>query len=173
MKTIFQKHIQYFLLAFLLVISSYVFAQKNSVLRTAKYGGKYSYGKISKESQYGSILVYPDTDSTFLFFLKLNKGVPFNKTGALYGQMKIKFGIGLYYFKPTAESKGCKLLFRISESKLEIETLEECNECGFGTGMYADGNYMHTDRNVSEYFTDLNDTKVYFKKTRPEVYNKK
>ena len=167
----YMKQIFYFIIVCLLAFSSHGFAQQSS--RLAKYAGKYSYGKDSDEGHGGTILIHPDTDSTFLFFLRVNKGVPSYNTGELYGRLKIKFGIGLFYAKSNADSKGCKLLFRISESKLEIETLEECNECGFDRGVYADGNYVHGDRKKPEYFIDFKKTKIYFNKTKPEEYYNK
>lgn len=46
-----------------------------SKLKTAVYAGVYTFGKDT-EAPNGSIIVYPETDTTILFYIELSNGAP-------------------------------------------------------------------------------------------------
>ena len=64
------------------------FAQVTNIsaknLKTSKYAGLYSYGKNVEREKVGTIIIYPDTDSTILFYFESNTGPSSFKMGEYY-----------------------------------------------------------------------------------------
>lgn len=44
-------------------------------LKTAKYAGVYTYGDTTEYGA-GSIIIYPESDTTVLFYFETNRGAP-------------------------------------------------------------------------------------------------
>jgi hypothetical protein len=49
---------------------------------TAKYLGIYSYGDDVEKGKTGTVFIYPETDSTILFYIDLNRGAPSYNMGS-------------------------------------------------------------------------------------------
>lgn len=52
--------------------------------KTLIYAGSYSFGSNVEKRSVGSLIVYPETDSTILFYFQGNKGAPSYNIGQLY-----------------------------------------------------------------------------------------
>lgn len=137
--------------------------------KTKQYAGTYSYGHSIKRN-FGTILIYPETDSTILFFINVNRGAPSYNYGTLYARLQIKDGKGTFYTNTFSEN-GCKLNFRFIKNNLIIETVDAQFDCGFGNGVFADGRFIKESSKIPYYFED-DIEKIYFKKTKPEDYYK-
>ncbi len=140
--------------------------------KTSKFAGTYSYGKDVEKEPVGSILIYPETDNTILFYLDVCKGASQGyRLGQLYSRLKItSSGQGNFSEKYEWEQKGCKWTLQISGDKLEIKTVDSQDGCGFGYGVIADGTYLRTSKMIPEFFTDGHGNKIFFKDTKPETY---
>lgn len=157
----------------LLLVSYLSIGQKKDIHKTllsSKYAGNYSYGK-DIEGPTGSICIYPETDTTVLFYIDINRGAPGYNMGSIYGQMKIVNSIGIFYTKFDYLDYGCKLTFHFSKNNLIVKGIEQ-EGCGFGNAVYADGNYKKTSNKVLSYFQDKEGEKIYFKRTKPKDYYK-
>jgi hypothetical protein len=139
---------------------------------TSKYAGWYEYGRNIEKGRIGYLLIYPETDSTILFYIGLNRGAPSHNMGNLYGRIKILNDTGTFFTRFDSLEKGCELSFHFSNSKIEIITLNDRGDCEFGFGVYADGNFQKISDKVKEFFQDMEGKKVYFIKTKPENYYK-
>src|SRR5882724_5595679 len=159
------------LLISLAIISLNTFGQtkKEIVLSTSKYQGIYSFGKGATNGPVGQIMIYPDTDSTILFYVEISRGAPSYHLGSLYGRFKIKKGESIYYSKTYGEL-GCKWKVIIDKNLLTIKTLDNCYDCGFGANLIADNQYIRTKFAKPEYFTNGEGTKIFFSRTSPENY---
>lgn len=161
----------YFVLAAFLLVSSVGRAQMRkkdtAELETAKYAGKYTYGEGTDFGN-GEVLVYPESDSTILFYINIEVGEPSYNMGDLYGRVSIVDGKGVFERKTQYSDDGCKWSMTFTDDKLIIEILDEQYECGFGYGVYADGEYARKNNIIPEYFIDFADKKHYFKKLRVE-----
>lgn len=124
----------------------------SSKLLTSKYAGLYSYGTDIEKGGIGTILIYPETDSTVLFYIDLNRGAPSYNMGSLYGRVKITDGKGTFYAKTDLTDQGCKWSFQFNDNSLVIKTIDDQYECGFGGLVYADGTYNRTSTKTPEYF---------------------
>ena len=167
-----KKTVIFALLFFSMISYSQVQVDKTNKLLTSKYQGTYSYGKDVERGRIGTIFIYPETDSTILFYIDLNRGAPSYNMGSRYGQLKITNGSGTFYTKLGSSNKGCKLTFLFSKKSLTIETVEEQDDCEFGYAVVADGVFMRTTNKLPDYFVDMEEKKIYFKKTKPDDYYK-
>ncbi len=148
------------------------FLQTNygQTLKTVKYAGVYSFGKNVETGPVGSVTIYPESDTTVLFYIDICRGAPSYNLGQLYGRLKMKNGKATFYTKETLDKKGCKWIITISDSLLTIRTLDKCDECNFGANVYADNQYTRKERKIPIYFVDGHNHKIYFNKTSPENY---
>jgi hypothetical protein len=141
-------------------------------LKTTKYAGTYSFGQDIEKETVGRAIVYPESDSTVLFFIDIAKSAPTYNIGQHYGRLTIRNGQGIYFSKKKNDSKGCKWKVTIDNDLLTIKTLNNCDECSFGHTIYADNQYKRKFNGVPGYFTDVEGRRVYFDKTSPEDYLK-
>jgi hypothetical protein len=156
----------------LTALSGFAQTDQNVFLQTTHYSGTYSFGTDIEKEAVGRAIVYPETDSTILFFIDICKGAGSASIGQLYGRLIIKDGQGIYFSKRTSEKKGCKWKMVIDKNILSIKTLNDCNECGLGHSISADNQYKRKFEGIPSYFTDMEGRKVYFDKTPPENYSR-
>ncbi|HPH46654.1 MAG TPA: hypothetical protein PLJ60_03980 [Chryseolinea sp.] len=141
----------------------------SSKLLTSKYEGVYSYEKKTEKIG-GIVIIYPETDSTVLFYIDVIHGPPSYNMGALYGRLKIKNNNGIFFTKHGHSSSACKWSFEFSNHNLVVKTMDDQNECGFGNGVFADGDFNRIPDKKLDYFLNGEAKRVYFKDTKPEDY---
>jgi hypothetical protein len=137
---------------------------------TSKYAGQYSFGSDLENGSMGSISIYPETDSTILFYIELNQGAPSYNSGTLYGRVAIRNGQGIFYTESQDSDDGCKWNFYFAANDLNISTIDDQYACGFGHAVFVDGIYKKQATKAIDYFKDMEGTKIYFEKTKPEDY---
>jgi hypothetical protein len=157
-------------------ISLFLCGQKSvynpSKLVTVKYAGTYSFGKDIEKGRIGYISVFPETDSTIRFYVEANRGAPSYGMGSLYGRVKMINGQGTFYNKLDSTDKGYKFTFSFSKRMLTLRTIDGYEDCGFGFGVYVDGDYKQYSNKIPVRFVDLEGHNIPFKTTSPEDYNK-
>ncbi|MFM2249612.1 MAG: hypothetical protein RLZZ358_539 [Bacteroidota bacterium] len=154
------------ILAFLIPI--FCFGQSTSSLITNKHGGVYSWTSKETKDRGGVIYIYPESNTTVLFYMGLNRGAPSYNMGELYGRMNITNGTGVF-FNSSYPGSDCKFRLTFSGEKLIAKTMEEKYDCLFGAGVIADGEFSRQSAKIPEYFEGY-EGKVYFKTTKPEQY---
>ncbi len=156
----------------LFIASSTCFAQTTEIEfnNTTKFAGSYSVGDVENGTK-SRVIIYPETDSTLLFFVDVCKGSSAS-IGQLYDRVLIKKGQGIYNSKKMGDKKGCKFKMTIENDTLTIKTLDACYSCGLGQGVHLDNRYQRKLNVVPAYFTNSEGRKVYFDKTSPENYLK-
>jgi hypothetical protein len=156
----------------IVLIFGFFQAVNGQKLKTANYAGVYSFGKNVETGPVGSVTIFPETDTTVLFYIDICKGAPSYNLGQLYSRMKMINGEAVFYTKLAFDEKGCKWKLTISNRILTIKTLDDCYECGFGSSVYADNQYALKERKMPVYFVDGHNHKIYFSKTKPEDYER-
>jgi hypothetical protein len=146
------------------------FLSGHPFLETLKYAGFYSYGKDIEKGRVSSIDIYPETDSTILFYLDLNRGAPSYNIGNLYGKVKIINNNGIFYKKTSDNPEGCMFKLTFLKNTLIAKTLEEKHDCPFGYGVYADGTFKKFSSKAPKYFISQEGDTTYFKKVSPQKY---
>lgn len=140
-------------------------------LLTLKYGGQYSYGKDTPESGFGSIIIYPETDSTVLLYLSVNRGGPSYNSGSLFVRLKIINESAIYYTKEGYLENGCRLTFDFLKNSVKVQTGDENFECGFGNAVSATGYYAKdSDKYEDHFLTGGDERKIYFNKKEDLLY---
>jgi hypothetical protein len=137
---------------------------------TCKYAGTYNYGGINRKGAAGSIIIYPETDTTVLFYIDLNKGAPSFNMGSLYGRVIVNGERGTFSTRLDNENKGCEWTLNFSKKSLNITTSFGYGDCGFGNAVYADGKFKKRSNKIIQHFENTEGEKVYFYKTKPEDY---
>lgn len=142
--------------------------KKESKLLTSKYAGFYSFESEEKDGYYRKITIYPESDTTMLFYIDLNRGTPSFNIGSHYGRIVVKGDTAKYFTKYNYSEIGCGWQFIFEKDSLSISTIDNQNECDFGHAVFADGVYYRKSNKIYAYFEDWHGTKVYFRKTKPE-----
>ncbi|RPD45237.1 hypothetical protein DNI29_17750 [Hymenobacter sediminis] len=146
-------------------------AAPRATLQTASYAGEYNWGDTTREQAGGTLLVYPETDSTVLLSLDVSNGPPSFNLGQLYRRAVVRGGVGRCSFKEDYDSLGCRLRLVFAPEQVVIETEQGYDECGFGHSVSADETYRRTSSAVPQQFVNAEGTKISFKTTSPEQYN--
>ncbi len=146
---------------------------------TARFAGTYMFGsaihKDAEEEEHdyigpgGTVLLYPETDSTMLFFMEVEKGEPANAIGRLTGRISLKSNKGIFMMNNPQGIPICKLSFQIEKRFLDIRTVDGLNDCGFGPGVRADNRFFRYSGEIPECY-EVEGKKTCFEQT-PEKKN--
>ncbi len=158
------------LVILLFIIPTFCIGQTSNLLLTSKYGGVYRWKSKVTEDRGGVVYVYPESDTAILFFLGLNGGAPSYNSGELYGRINISNDTGVF-FNSSYPGADCKFRFTFIGGNLNVKTMEDKYDCGFGAGIGADGEFKRESTIIPEYF-EGNDGRVYFKTTKPQQFYK-
>ncbi len=144
--------------------------QTTELKSTLNIGGTYSFGDNVEKGPVGSVILYPLTDSSALFFLDVCRGAPSYNLGQLFGQMTIKNDIGIYDSRVDGDDFNCVLRFEFSSEQLKVTTDNGHDDCGFGHAVYADHTYRQLDKSIPQYFIDGQVDTTFFKGMTVEKY---
>lgn len=156
------------LICFLLFQTVY---SQEKAFRTSTYAGTYGIGNVRSDGGGASIEIYPESDSTVLFYMHIQRGAPSHNTGRLYGRMLVTNGSGVFHTQFDFLENGCKWKVRITPRHLFLATVNNQFDCGFGKGVMADGEYKKISSKKPEYFVQSDGRIVYFSKVKPEQYS--
>ena len=147
-----------------LIILIQLLLLNNSYGQDVDYAGTYTYGASPDKGRTGVIYVYPDSDSTLLFYLELNRGAPSYNSGAITGQMNI-YSPGKANFTMIKETDfiNCSMNFWFTNDSLFIRTNDKADECGYGYGIHSYGDFKRTNKEKPEFFIERNGEKTWFK----------
>jgi hypothetical protein len=143
-------------------------------LFTAQYAGYYGLGKNAQKERVASFIIYPESDTSILFYFDSNAGPPNYNVGSYYGRVTIKSDTGIFYKKlnPSLDS-ACQWKFSFSKKKLVIQTMNAQYNCGFGHDVIADGEFKQESSAIIEECLDLGGQAINFKTLKPENYKNK
>lgn len=156
---------QILFLTFIYSISS-TYAQ---TFKTSRLAGIYSYGSSAQKGAVGQVIVYPESDTTILFYFESNIGPPSYSMGAIYGRVKIFADTGIFIKDSTSK---CKSYFDFKKNKLILTADYGEIDCGFGHKVFMLGQFKKISSKLTNKFMDLDGNEYYFNNTRPEDYNK-
>ena len=135
----------------LLAISLLVYGCKSDIdkgntTEINSFVGVYEFGFESESSGGAQIIISSENNSSFLFFLSVNRGAPSYNSGSLYGRMNIEDRTAVF------EKENCEWTAHFSESSVQISTVSDQYECGFGHGVIVDGTYRKKTGDPPLYF---------------------
>jgi hypothetical protein len=129
----------------LLLVAMSVSAQTKK-LKTDQYQGVYQYEKE------GTLVIIPQTDDTVVFFLSINVD---GKTGTMYEQLRIQNGKGHFCKKFKDTESDCRIDFDLTQKVVRIASVQGSPDCGFGFGIYADGDYIKKSENAKKFMASI------------------
>ena len=144
--------------SFILIV--FIIAQGYSYAQIKEYEGVYSYGNNLDSGSIGIAFIYPNSDSTLLFHLDLNRGAPSYNNGTLSAEIKLnKKGEG-NFSRTDDDYMNCHLQFRFKNDTLFIKTINGAYECGYGHSVYSDGVFIKSkNKTLKDYmYKDLDST---------------
>ena len=126
----------------------------NETFAQTDYSGSYSFQekvnyqkgdkmKPGKEDQGrgGSLKLFKLDDGRYKFWLSLSKGWPSYNMGEVDGFISVVNNKATFSEKNEYSEGDCKIVFTFSNGSVKIEQMSTDSECGFGMGVYADGDY--------------------------------
>lgn len=136
-----------------LLISTFVACHPKAPLH---YGGTYAYGDPQGEpGGCGKLEVYPENDTTLLFHLYINRGAPSYNNGEIEGRIVVRGNKASFGRQFDFSETECMLEFEFYEDSVRIAMPGEICACGFGYGVYADGIYGRTSREIPQFYTTV------------------
>ena len=115
-----------------------------------EFGGSYSYEINLDSGPRGYLDIYPETDTSFIFCLDISRGAPSYNMGYLVGRAIFKNDNWVYY--NTDDYSTCSLEFIFYNDIVEISTIDEMNECGYGHGVYSDGTFQRYSLEIPQFY---------------------
>jgi hypothetical protein len=129
---------------------------------TSKYLGIYGFDFSAEvEGNQGSLLIYPESDTSVLFHIEVCIGAPSFHLGYTAGRLIVKNDSALY--QPAEYESTCKIMFYFKDNEIKLETLSGFEECGFAMNVYADATYKLEKKVTPKYYSYGNRTKYYFR----------
>ena len=110
----------------------------------------------------GSILFYPDSDSSSIFRLEVFRGSTSYNSGALTGLVRLKVDNNYEFYEKDDSYMNCHLIMKLSAATLSIEVIDEKNECCFGYGVMPNGNFYLKDTTIPQFYYNGEGSKFYF-----------
>jgi hypothetical protein len=135
-------------------------AQVESTAFNSPIGGVYSFGTNPEAEAVGTVMIYPESDSTFLFWIDFTRGAPSYNMAQLANRGKIVGDTGIYYSEVPDEVDACKIKFYFKKDFVQIEN--EARNCGFGANCVIDHVYDRRSSVAPEYYVGPEGDTVFF-----------
>lgn len=173
------KRLNFRILIFFILITQYGKSQNNDEFVTSKYAGlygnqynhTYNANDFQDVSNSETLIIYPETDSSVLFYFQKNIGAPSYNIGQLYGRLLVKNNVGTYYENMEFEDGLCEFNVFFSDDKITVKTLKNNYNCGFGNNVFIDGEYDRKSRNKIDFFIDVESNKTFFRNIYKNEFN--
>lgn len=129
---------------------------------TSKYLGIYGFDSSKElEGNQGSLLIYPESDTSVLFHVTVCIGAPSFNLGITTGRLIVKNDSALY--QPAEYESTCKIMFYFEENEIKLATASGFGECGFGMNVYADATYKLVKKVTPKYYNNGESTNYNFR----------
>ena len=154
------------LCAIILISIMLVFALHTSAQKTSKYAGTYNFK--GDDSLSGYLIVYPETDSTMLFYIHRAATKPIYETWGNYGRMHMNLNtnIGVYYRGDKSLGMQCMLIFQFLNGRVFVPRDKAHDKCLYSPrnseNVMAYGEYDISDSNKVNYFIYSKKDTIYF-----------
>jgi hypothetical protein len=130
-------------------------------------GGVYGFGDDAQTGPVGSIIIYPESDSTFLFYLDFTRGAPSFNMAQLAERGEIIGDTGIYYSEMPDADQYCKIKFYFRKDFVQIENIDR--DCGFGANCMIDHVYDRKSSAVPQFYINPENDTVYFRDLAKEL----
>jgi hypothetical protein len=122
-------------------------------------GGVYSFGTDPAVEPCGTVMIYPESDSTFLFFIDFTRGAPSYNMAQIAERGQIVGDTGVFYREEPDQVEACGIKFYFRKDFVQVVNQER--NCGFGANCVIDHVYDRIGVTPEYYVGPEGDT-VYF-----------
>lgn len=136
--------------------------QTDTLSTQLTYGGTYTFGGNSEGAPNGIAYIYPENDSTLLFYLNISKGAPSYNCGEIDGRITVKDGRATFRQDFDYGDNDCLLYFEFTYNAVTIIEDEKDCQCGFGSGVYINDIFQRTNSEIPQYYTTLSNDTIFF-----------
>jgi len=145
-------------------------APTKSTPATTALAGEYRWGNQAGDQPGGLLWVYPESDSTVLFYVDANDGPPTYHLAQVLGRAHLRGSAGTYIAQADGDSRGCRLRFHFAPAAVEVATVPGfTDDCYFGGNFTPDETYRRVSARVPTYVVDgANDT-LHFAHLPPDA----
>jgi hypothetical protein len=133
---------------------------RDTIAPGSSIGGVYAFGGEVDGDARGMVMIYPESDSTFLFRIDFNRGAPSYNMGLLAQRGKIVGDTGIYYREEPDAAEACEIRFYFRKDFVQLVTQQ--GECGFGANVMVDHVYDRLESTVPQFYTGPEGDTVYF-----------
>ena len=137
-----------------------IFLLTFSQTKIQKIGGQFGWAGPEEGDPWGELIVYPKTDTTFLFYLRASTG-ELNESSIITGQAKLIDNNKFEYLKK-GDDFNCKIIFDYHDNYFFIKTQNEYNNCNGEALNNLTENFMRESDDIPDFYT-IGTTKIYFK----------
>lgn len=128
-----------------------------------RYGGIYAFGDPAAEGKaQGRAYIYPENDSTLLFYIWSCNGAPAYNSGEIDGRVSVQDGKATFRQNRNFSGNDCVIHFTFHGDTLAIAQENYDCECGFGHNVDLDDTFLRTTSDIPSYFTTMANDTVYF-----------
>ncbi len=146
-------------LLFVFFLITYIYSNA----QTTKFGGVYVREYKKYKDTTGVIDLYPENDSTILFYVEDWRKMDYN-SGSITGRLTIGSKDSSVFYLDTSIGFKCRLTFKFNSNKLLISSTDDNDYCGYGYGVSPDGIYFLSNKKIPLYYINRHGTKIYFTK---------
>jgi hypothetical protein len=140
----------------------------NENINALQFCGIYTFGD-DPEARNGEVYIYPETDSTFIFYLFVIQGAPSYNLGTIDGRVTIINNKATFRKRYEPFEMDCVLNFEFSENMLAITEDDDACGCPFGYGVYINDTFQRVSSEIPQYYTSLENEKVYFSQWQEDL----
>lgn len=142
------------MIKFLHIVTVSTLTVLTSFGQSQKWAGTYGYGTHPDSGRTGYLKLYPNSDSTLIFSLDLNRGAPSYNSGELVGELILQSDTSGSFSKNSLDDFiQCQLTFIRDDKSIWIHNTMENDECGYGHGVFSYGQYLLKDSSIPLSFT--------------------
>jgi len=124
-------------------------------IATTRYAGEYRWREADKADMGGTLTVYPESDSTILFYVESNDGAPVYHIANAFGRAQLRGDTATYFGKAPDDAHGCRLKIGFSPAAARVLMVSGPeNDCFFGGNFTPDGTYRRTSHAIPQQVVD-------------------
>ena len=126
-----------------------------AAVATTRYAGTYRWREADNPEMGGTLAVYPESDSTILFYLESNDGAPAYHMANVFGRAHLRGDTATYFGKAAEDAHGCRLKIGFSPAAARVLMASGAeNDCFFGGSFTPAGLYQRTSHTIPQQVID-------------------
>jgi hypothetical protein len=147
-------------------------APARTAAATTRYAGEYRWRDADNKEMGGTLTVYPESDSTILFYLESNDGAPAYHMANALGRARLRGDTATYFGKAAEDKYGCRLKIGFGPTSAQVLMVSGSeNDCFFGGSFTPAGTYQRTSRAIPQQVIDDTGDTLHFAHLPPDVLN--